>query len=214
MAKYGPRWSPADYTPFYLIQEPTHTMKEVSAEYSRMRTLLIHRVERLEAAGIGEAQAAYVKQSLPTLKEIEKIHEKNVEEYNRIKQELEVMKRTKATRSQYKKLQRKLKRIPKTLREEVAERLSQARSIELERGYSLKGIKEIQQTINKETGELVPLGEVLSFREYMKSWRTSAFYKTIVGSGEAAGYHSDEYQDIGGSFTDFYTLYKSERYGA
>ena len=51
MAKYGPRWSPADYTPFYLITETTHTMKEVRAEYSRMRTQLIHRVERLEAAG-------------------------------------------------------------------------------------------------------------------------------------------------------------------
>lgn len=98
------------------------------------------------------------------------------------------------------------------MEEEIKLRLSEARAIEMERGYSLKGIKEIQQTINKETGELVPLGEVLSFREYMKSWRTSAFYKTIVGSGEAAGYHSDEYQDIGGSFTDFYTLYKSERY--
>lgn len=188
MAKYGPRWSPADYTPFYLIQEPTHSMKEVRAEYSRMRTQLIHRVERLEAAGIGEAQAAYVRSMLPTLKELDQMQPRT-ERRGKNKRQI-------------------------SMEEEIKLRLSEARAIELERGYSLKGIKEIQQTINKETGELVPLGEVLSFREYMKSWRTSAFYKTIVGSGEAAGYHSDEYQDIGGSFTDFYTLFKSERYGA
>lgn len=187
MPKRGPKWAPADYTPFYLLEEPTHTEKEIRMEYSRLRTQLIHRVERLEAAGIGSAQAEYVRKMLPTLKELEQMETRTVGK-GKGKHKL-------------------------TKPEEIAHRLSEARSIELERGYSLKGIKEIQKTINKETGELVPLGEVLDFRDYMKSWRQSAFYKTIVGSAEAAGYHSDEYQDIGGSFTDFYTLFKSESYG-
>lgn len=189
MPKVGPKWKPADYTPFYLIEEPTHSQREIRAEYSRLRTQLLHRAERLEKAGIASAQVKFLKESLPTIKEITERNATSPMTVGR-------------------------KKIPLTLEREIAERLSQARSMELERGYSLAGIKEIQKTINKETGEIVPLGEVLSFSEYMKSWRTSAFYKTIVGSGEAAGYHDEEYQEIGGSFTDFYTLFKSEEYGA
>lgn len=188
MRKYSKKWEPADYTPFYLIDEPTHTPEEIRAEYSRLRTLLLHRAERLEAAGIGSAQAEFLRSSLPTVKQIKQMNKANPMRVGK-------------------------KKTPLTFEAEISERLAQARSFQLERGYSLAGIKEIQKTISDETGELVPLGEVLSFREYMRSWRTSAFYKTIVGSGEAAGYHSDEYQDIGGSFTDFYTLFKSERYG-
>ncbi len=187
MPKRGPKWQPADYTPFYLMIEPVHTEKEIRVEYSRLRTQLIHRVERMESAGLGSAQAEYVRKMLPTLKELESMEPRTV---GRGKNKRQV-----------------------TKEEELALRLSEARSIELERGYSLKGIKEIQKTISTETGEVIPLGEVLSFRDYMKSWRQSAFYKTIVGSAEAAGYHDDEYQDIGGSFTDFYTLFKSESYG-
>ena len=201
MPKRGPKWSPADYTPFYLLEEPTHTPKEIRTEYSRLRTQLIHRVERMEAAGIGSAQAEYVRKMLPTLKDLEQMEPGLIYETKYV-----VDKKTGKTK-------RKRVSRPRTKLEELAYRLSEARSIELERGYSLKGIKEIQKTINKETGELVPLGEVLDFRDYMKSWRQSAFYKTIVGSGEAAAYHDNEYQDIGGSFTDFYTLFKSESYG-
>ena len=62
--------------------------------------------------------------------------------------------------------------------------------------------------IQDETGEIVPLGEVLSFNEYMESWRLSAFSKLIVPSGDAAGMYGEEYQDIGGTFSDFYTVYK------
>lgn len=190
MAKVGPKWEPADYTPFYLMgEEARHTVREIRAEYSRMRTQLIHRAERLERAGLN-VQAAYIKESLPTLKEIRENYAVKPMTVGRGK--------TKTTLS---------------IADEIAIRLSQARALEIERGYSLKGIKEIQQQISKETGEVVPLGDVLSFAQYMQSWRQSAFYKTIVGSGEAAAYHSDEYQDIGGSFTDFYTLYLQEAYG-
>lgn len=184
MPKRGPKWAPADYTPFYLLQEPTHTEKQIRTEYSRLRTQLIHRVERMEAAGIGSAEAAYVRKMLPTLKELEQMETRTVGRG---------------------KNKRKL-----TKPEEIAYRLSEARAIELERAYSLKGVKELQSHINKETGEIIPLGEVLLFKDYMKSWRQSAFYKTIVGSAEAQELHENEYQEIGGSFTDFYKLFQNE----
>lgn len=92
--------------------------------------------------------------------------------------------------------------------EEVSKRLAQGRTIQTSKAYSVSGIKQLQKMIEDETGELVPLGDVLSFNEYMKSWRLSAFSSLVVPSGQASELYSEEYQEVGGSFADFYTLYQ------
>ena len=160
MASY---WTPKDYTPFFLMDEPTHTPKEIRAEYSRLRDISMKRAMRLEAKG-ATAQATYLREIFPELSEIKSA--------------------------------------------DVARQLSRGRAVMSERAYSLKGLKELQKMIENESGEVVPLGEVLSFSEYMQSWRLSAFSKLIVPSGEASALYEEEYQDIGGSFSDFYALYQ------
>lgn len=158
-------WTPKDYTPFFLFDEPTHTPKEIRAEYTRQRDIAMKRAKRLEKAGLS-AQAEYLRETMPKLSELGKD---------------EV---------------------------QVAKRLAQGRALYNQKSYSLKGIKELQKLIEDETGELVPLGEALSFNEYMESWRLSAFSKALVPSGEASSLYGGEYQDVGGSFSDFYTLYQ------
>lgn len=157
-------WAPKDYTPFFLMDEPTHTPQEIRAEYSRMRDLAIKQASRLESVG-ALPQAAYLREIFPKLSEVKK--------------------------------------------EDVAKQLARGRSVMSDKAYSVKGLKELQKRINDETGEIVPLGDVLSFNEFMKSWRLSAFSKLIVPSGEAAALHgTEEYNEIGGSFSDFYVLYQ------
>lgn len=157
-------WTPKDYTPFFLIDEPTHTPQEIRAEYSRMRDLAIKRASRLESVG-ALPQASYLREIFPKLSDVNM--------------------------------------------EDVAKQLARGRSVMSEKVYSVKGLKELQKRINDETGEIVPLGEVLPFSDFMKSWRLSAFSKLMVPSGEAAALHgTEEYQEIGGSFSDFYVLYQ------
>ena len=158
-------WTPKDYTPFFLFDEPTHSEKEIRAEYTRQRDILMKRAKRLEQAGI-KAQAEYIRQTLPKLSEI---GEDNVQ---------------------------------------VAKRLAMGRSLYMQKSYSIKGLKELQKMIESESGEIVPLGDVLPFSQYMQSWRLSAFSSLIVPSGEAAGLYGEEYQEIGGTFSDFYALYQ------
>lgn len=157
-------WAPKDYTPFFLMDEPTHTPQEIRAEYSRMRDLAIKQASRLESVG-ALPQASYLREIFPKLSEVNKA--------------------------------------------DVAKQLARGRSVMLDKAYSVKGLKELQKRINDETGDIVPLGEVLSFSEFMKSWRLSAFSKLMVPSGEAAAmYGTEEYNEIGGSFSDFYVLYQ------
>ena len=78
----------------------------------------------------------------------------------------------------------------------------------MQKSYSIKGLKDLQKMIESESGEIVPLGDVLPFSQYMQSWRLSAFSSLIVPSGEAAGLYGEEYQEIGGTFSDFYALYQ------
>lgn len=162
MAKY---WTPKDYTPFFLIDVPVHTEKEIRAEYTRLRDITQKRAARLEKAGL-KSQAAFLRETMPKLKDI------------------------KSSR-------------------EVAKRLAQGNANIQTKAYSLKGLKELQKALNDETGEFVPLGDVLPFNEYMQSWRMSAFSKTLVPSGTATELYSEDYQEIGGSFADFYALYKA-----
>ena len=156
-------WTPKDYTQFFLIDEPTHSVKEIRAEYSRLRDITMKRANRLEAAGIGNV-AKYLRESMPKLSGIK-------------------------------------------TQEEVSKRLAQGAENLRTRSYSVKGIKQLQKQYSDEAGEIVPLGDVLPFADYMKSWRLSAF-KELIGSPQAVELYPYEYQEIGGSFADFYTLYK------
>lgn len=168
-------WSPKDYTPFFLFDEPTHTTREIRAEYTRLRDIAMKRANRFEKAGL-QAQADYLREMFPKLSEID---------------------------VQVGKGKRKAP-VP-------ANYLARGKAILEQASGSLAGVRAIQKSIFDETGEIVPLGEVLPFNEYMRSWRLSAFSKLMVPSQEAADlYKTDDYQELGGSFGDFYSLFLEE----
>ena len=156
-------WSAKDYTPFYLMDEPLHSIKEIRAEYSRQRDIVVKRANRLESAGLG-AQADYLRSLMPKLKDIQ-------------------------------------------TNEEVAARLAEGHHVMVDKlEYSLKGLKQLQKYFEEQTGEEVPLGDVLDFNEYMKSWRESAFSSGYVVSGDAVALYGGDYQDVGGTFSEFYSI--------
>lgn len=155
-------WSEKDYTYFYLMEEPTHSIKEIRAEYSRQRDIVMKRANRMEAAGLG-AQASYLRQLMPKLSTLQS-------------------------------------------NEEIAIRLNQGKKQGENVEYSLKGLQKLQKYFEQQTGEEVPLGEVLNFNEYMKSWRLSAFSDSYVISGDAAAMWAGDYQDVGGTFSEFYSI--------
>lgn len=155
-------WTEKDYTPFYLMEEPVHSIREIRAEYSRQRDVIMKRANRLESAGL-EAQASYLRGMMPKLGTIQ-------------------------------------------TNEEVAARLSQAHAQSGKMEYSLKGLRKLQKYFEQQTGEDIPLGEVLNFNEYMKSWRESAFSDSYVISSEAASLYGGDYQDVGGTFSEFYSI--------
>lgn len=160
-------WQPRDYTQFFLMDEPTHTPREIRAEYTRIRDIMMKRANRLEKLG-GEAQAEYIRKMMPKLSEMKKDDR------------------------------------------QVAQRLAQGRALYNTKAYSVSGIRQIQQELFDATGEIVPIGEVLSFSEFMQSWRLSAFSSLVVPSQDAADlYKGEEYQTLGGSFADFFSLYLS-----
>ena len=64
------KWSPQDYTPFFLHDEPTHTMREIRAEYTRLRAIVRKRANRLREAGF-DVRADYIMKQIPSLKEID-----------------------------------------------------------------------------------------------------------------------------------------------
>lgn len=156
-------WSERDYTPFLLIEEPAHSIKEIRAEYTRQRDILVKRASRLEAAGLG-VQAKYLRDLMPKLGTVQ-------------------------------------------TNEEVAVRLSEAHAVMRDKlEYSMKGLRQLQKYFEAQTGKEVPLGQVLEFNEYMKSWRLSAFSDSYVISGEAVALFAGDYQDVGGTFSEFYSI--------
>lgn len=159
-------WSAKDYTPFFLWDEPTHTIKEIRAEYSRLRSILRKRANRLREAGF-EVRAAYIEKNIPALKDIDS-------------------------------------------NEEVAQRLAQIHDIYESDSFSIKGMKRIQQDIKEETGYDIPLQDILDFDDYMKSWRLSK-YRWIVDTNTAVRLYYSEYQEVGGSFANFYEIYLARR---
>lgn len=177
-------WKPKDYTPYFLTDKPRHTAAEIATEYSRMRKLMLARADELQKIG-ESARATYIRKSVPTLADLRNTP-------------ITVNNKTGETRARTKEEQNRL----------IAKTLANTNALREQRSYSVKGLKEIQSHIKEETGEVVPLGEVLGFADYMKSWRLSAFSAMIVPSSEAAELHPNEYQEIGGSFSDFWTLYK------
>lgn len=64
------KWSPQDYTPFFLMDEPTHSMREIRAEYTRMRAIVRKRAVRLREAGF-ETRADFIMNQIPSLKTID-----------------------------------------------------------------------------------------------------------------------------------------------
>lgn len=168
-------WTPKDYTPFFLFDEPTHTQREIRAEYSRQRDIAVKRAARFERLGLTD-QANYLREMFPTLKEVGEVQRQ---------------------------LSAKGKKSPS-----VGDFLARGKGILDSAASSLSGVKKLQQTIYDETGEVVPLGKVLEFNDYMKSWRLSAFSRTLVPSDEAKDlYHYGDYQELGGSFSEFYSLF-------
>lgn len=155
-------WSEKDYTYFYLMEEPTHTIKEIRAEYTRQRDILMKRANRMEATGLG-AQASYLRQLMPKLATLQSS-------------------------------------------EDIAIRLNEGKKQGEKVEYSLKGLRKLQKYFEQQTGDEVPLGEVLNFNEYMKSWRLSAFSDSYVISGDAAAMWAGDYQDVGGTFSEFYSI--------
>lgn len=156
-------WTPKDYTPFFLFDEPTHTQEEIRAEYRRQRDIAYKRAKNLEDIG-AIPQAEHLRSMFP-----------------------------------------KLSAVPEG---QVGNRLAVGKSLLDDRAYSVKGLRQLQKMLENESGEMIPIGDVLPFNDYMKSWRLSAFSKMIVPSGEASELYGEEYQEIGGSFSDFYALYQ------
>lgn len=161
-------WQEHDYTPFFLIDEPTHTPQEIRAEYSRIRDILVKRAKRLRDMGF-ESRAKYIEQMVPKLSEMESP-------------------------------------------EEVPQRLSQAKSLLDNPSFSLKGIRKIEKDIFEATGFDIPVEDILDFDEYMQSWRLSS-YRYIVSTNVAVSLYYTEYQEIGGSFENFYNIYRLKKYG-
>lgn len=193
-------WSAKDYTPFHLMEEPTHTIKEIRAEYSRQRDVIMKRANRMAEAGL-EAQANYLRGLVPSMKDIQE------EQEAKFRKEIADL-RKKGHATEAARLQSQSKSIIKSRVEgSITSRLAEGRAQAFDKWeYSLKGLKKLQKYFEEQTGEEVPLGEVLEFNEYMKSWRLSAFSDSYVISGDAAAMYGGDYQDIGGTFSEFYSI--------
>lgn len=192
-------WTEKDYTPFFLIDEPTHTIKEIRAEYSRQREILMKRANRLEASGLG-AQANYLRGLLPSMRGVQ------AEQEEKFRKEIDNL-RKKGRATEAARLQSQSKsiikgRVESSITSRLAEGKVQSGKIE----YSLGGLRKLQKYFEEQTGDEVPLGEVLKFNEYMKSWRLSAFSDSYVISGDAAAMWAGDYQDVGGTFSEFYSI--------
>ena len=180
--KYAPKWKERDYTPYFLTDEPRHTAREIRAEYTRLRDIAMKRAKRFEEIGL-EAQADYLRETFPKLAQLPEIQAKA--------RELK-------------------KKYPRTKIPEVTDLLARGKKLLDEAQGSLQLTKKIQSLIFNETGEFVKLSKALEFDNFMKSWRLSAFSKTMVPSEEAVEIFWDsDYKEIGGSFSEFYILFNS-----
>lgn len=181
MAKRNtPKWREADYTPFFLLEETTHTEAEVRAEYSRLRDIAVKRAKRLESYGEKfKVQASFLKEHALPLKEVTSVEPRTVG------------------------LGKSARQF--TSEEELRMRLGELKELLGERSYQLSGIQSLRRMYQDKTGKIIPLGQTLLFNDFMASWRTSAFSATVAASDAKAVF--DEYQEYGGTFADFWTVY-------
>ena len=131
------------------------------------------------------AQAEYLREMFPKLADMYELIQQIVEENKKLPA-------------------KKQKKVPS-----VRDYLARGKGIlDQDRATSLSGIRHVQRSIFSETGEIVPLGKVYEFDQYMRSWRLSAYSKTMVPSSDAVDlYKSEEYHELGGSFPEFYALF-------
>lgn len=160
------KWQPQDYTPYFLYDEPTHTPKEIRAEYSRLRDIVRKRAVRLREKGF-DTRADYIMKMIPSLKEMDT--DALVEDY-----------------------------------------LMQVHHMYESNSFSIGGMKRIQAEIYKATGVKIPLSDILEFDDYMKSWRMSK-YRHIVDTKTVVRMYFNEYQEIGGSFENFYDIFLARK---
>lgn len=163
------KWTPQDYTPFFLMDEPTHSMREIRAEYSRMRSIVRKRANRLREAGF-ETRADFIMNQIPSLKTLD------------------------------------------TQGLSVEQHLMQTHHLWESDSFSIGGMKRIQEEIEKETGFKIPLSDILEFDDYMKSWRLSK-YRYLISTKYVVSLYYKEYQEIGGTFENFYDIFLARHKG-
>lgn len=163
------KWSPQDYTPFFLMDEPTHSMREIRAEYTRMRAIVRKRAVRLREAGF-ETRADYIMKQIPSLKTLD------------------------------------------TEGLSVEQHLMQTHHLWESDSFSIGGMKRIQEAIEEETGFKIPLSDILEFDDYMKSWRLSK-YRYLISTQYVVSLYYKEYQEIGGTFENFYDIFLARSKG-
>ena len=186
----APGWKPADYTPFYLLDFPTHTEKEIRAEYTRLRDIVQKRAKRLEAAGL-EGPAEFLRTTMPKLSEVKA----------RVAAANEQIAKSNEWRAA-----RGKRLLPEmTVKSFISNAVAAGHAALTNEALSLTGIEQIRKRVMEETGEEIELKDVLTFNDFMKSWRTSA-YSALVAASDAKAMYQEDYQEVGGSFTDFYEL--------
>lgn len=186
----APGWKPADYTPFYLLDFPTHTEKEIRAEYTRLRDIVQKRAKRLEKQGL-EGPAEFLRTTMPKLADVKA----------RVAAANEQIAKSNEWRAA-----RGKRLLPEmTVKSFISNAVAAGHAALTNEALSLTGIEQIRKRVMEETGEDVDLGDVLSFNDFMASWRTSA-YSALVAASDAKTMYQEDYQEVGGSFTDFYEL--------
>lgn len=186
----APGWKPADYTPFYLLDFPTHTDKEIRAEYTRLRDIVQKRAKRLEKQGL-EGPAEFLRTTMPKLSDVKA----RVEAANE-----------KIAKSNEWRAARGKRLLPEmTVKSFIRNAVAAGHAALTNEALSLTGIEQIRKRVMDETGEEIELKDVLKFNDFMKSWRTSA-YSALVAASDAKAMYQEDYQEVGGTFTDFYEL--------
>lgn len=186
----APGWAPADYTPFYLLDYPTHSEREIRAEYTRLRDIVQKRAKRLEQAGL-EGAADFLRTTMPKLSEVRE----------RVAQANERIGKSNEWRSA-----RGKRMLPAmTVQSFIRNAVSAGHAALTNEALSLTGIEQIRKRVMDETGKSVDRKDVLTFNDFMQSWRTSA-YSALVAASDAKSMYQDDYQEVGGTFTDFYEL--------
>jgi hypothetical protein len=186
----APGWKPADYTPFYLLDFPTHTEKEIRAEYTRLRDIVQKRAKRLEAAGL-EGPAEFLRTTMPKLADVKS----RVAAANE-----QIAKSNEWRAARGKRLLQEM-----TVKSFISNAVAAGHAALTNEALSLTGIEQIRKRVMDETGEEIELKDVLKFNDFMKSWRTSA-YSALVAASDAKAMYQEDYQEVGGTFTDFYEL--------